>query len=245
MLIAVNMFNYMHSSYIYNYINADIDKNLPIYILDTEDLVVESIDYNNLYEYIKDETIVVQNINYDEENDCLYANESFYTFMEAIERNFWSKDARIVFKVDDKNKCNGVVSIGKHSYKLKVGKSIRTSDDHYNNTIYLNGQEVGYVSTNGGLEFGKDYGCDDASASEHGSGFYGIPYIAKLGEFVVIHFSINEGFQSYNMCLVLNSIGKVVDIFALNGFEEFFGFWNFNEPSQFRVKYKTLHKEKW
>ena len=245
MLIAVNLFDYIHASYIYNCINLNLMQNSSIYILDTEDLIVESISYQKLYELIRDETIVVQNLNYDEENDCLYADETYYTFMEAIEHNFWTKDGRVVFKLDNQNKSNGAVTVGKHSYKLKVGKYIKTVDGTYNNPIYLNGQEVGYISTNDGLEFGKDYGCDDASASEHGSGFYGISYIAKLGEFLVIHFSINEGFQSYSMCLVLSSTGKVVDIFALDSFETCFEFWNFKEPSQFRVKYKTIHKEKW
>lgn len=245
MLIAINPLDCIHSAYIYNYINTDLNRNELIYVLDTDDLVVESISYDDLYEYVKFDALNVQNVSYDDEHDCLYLNESYFTFMEAIERNFIAKSSGVIYNIDDKNKNNGIISIYNKSYKLKVGKAIKRLDGTYSNPIYLNGIEIGHVSTNNGLYFNSEYVCDPASSSKDGSGFYGISYIAKLNEYLLVHFSIIDSFKSYNMCLVLGKKGGVVDIFALNGFEDYFIFDNFSKPSVFRTKYKTVHKERW
>lgn len=245
MLVLLNQFDMIHEDNIYENVNETLRFEKNFYILDTDDMVVESISYKDLYSYIKDEIISVANVIYDDEVDDLYCCEENYTFMDYVYDGFQTTDGYVKFKINERNRINGIVTINNKSYELKVGLCKEDIDGFYNNVL-LNNKVICSIRTEDGLYFRRDFFEDKDCADDYLDGFYGVPYIASLGDKYLIHFYITSGGVGFELLLVIDRNGDIYDIFPLSGFEDYFYNFKFKPKSMvFRTKYKTIFKEKY
>jgi hypothetical protein len=89
MLIACNIYDVIHGGDYYDYTTADIDDDYTLFIVDTDDYVMESISAKKLKYYMKKEMetgkgLQVDNVGYDVQDKVLYLSEDLYDFMECL-----------------------------------------------------------------------------------------------------------------------------------------------------------------
>lgn len=216
----------IHESNLYCQVECSLAMEKHLYILDTDDMVIEDTSYDFLYENIKNGNVHVENIV--NHSDELFCSASSYTFFE-IKPNFSTIDGNLIYQSEE-DTDNSIVTINSKSYKLTVNNRERGSYGYINN-ILLNNEIICAIRSDDGVDtFGW---------------YCGIPYIAGLGNKYIIHFYISDGDDGFELVLVIDKNGDLHDIFPLEGFEGYFCNFRFKPKSDiFRIKYKTIFKER-
>ena len=252
MLWLVNFRNCINVEYYYTNINKAILPSDSLYILDTDDLVVEHVDYNTLFSSILNGDISVENVAIDyakdsgRDNDVIYLCSEPYDFMD-YNKVMPCYDDHIIanynsFNTSDNTRFTVDFFTGNTPRTLAVEVNYIIDTDglsKYILKIYNNDNIVlskSILDPNSGGRYTNNKCADDI--------FY-IPYFFRLGSYIFFKMLIRDIDYNKFHCITLVTFidGNVLDLFADD--TKFFGDLNFKSKAPLiRTKYLTMIKGK-
>ena len=216
-LFACNYGNMLFGSNYYRVCLQTIEPDEVLYIVDTDDWVVEEITAEELKRVWSDDLGIV-NIAYDTDKDELYFVEDNIDFYEysSVDSSFClrSKDYKIAFGSDTRIIVRGktyTVSYKRVDYNGNTDKSNAFNEESWYVPIYVNGKQVGIVK---GGYICESYGFD-VSYAFRTKKYFIVRFIKSIDGYTV---AVSLVFRGSELVDIFSS-GENKDAFELTGFE--------------------------
>lgn len=202
-LFACNYGNMLFGSNYYRVCLQTIEPDEVLYIVDTDDWIVEKITAKELKDSVVSGLDIV-NIAYDTDKDELYFVEDNIDFYEysSVDSSFClrNKDYKIAFDSDTRIMVKGktyTVSYKRVDYNGNTDKSNAFNEESWYIPIYVNDKQVGIVK--GG------YICEDFE--------FGVSYAFRTKKYFVVRFINSIDGDAVAVSMVFGG-SKLVDIYA-------------------------------
>lgn len=227
-LFACNYDNMLFGSSYYSSCLVDILPDDDLYIVDTNDWIVEKITGEGLKNVWSNDLGIV-NIAYDTDKDELYFVEDNIDFYEysSVDSSFClrNKDYKIAFGSDTRIIAKGrtyTVSYKRVDYNGNTDNSNAFNEESWYVSIYVNGKQVGIIK--GG------YLCESCD--------FGVSYAFRTKKYFVVRFFNSIDGDAVAVSIVFRG-SELVDIFSSGANKDAFELTDF-EPSDtlFQTKSK-------